>query len=538
MSVTVGNTSLASAFSAGSGGGVAMIVNFLLVIGLMLGCILVAKKLEVHGLEFAKTVGAKGAMWVASGRFITTTVGAAAYGFKGAGRVAGAGVQGFQGIKGGLKGAAEMWKNPEQAGKKLGMGIGKIMEGAGKIPGQVGARAKAGFEATKKFVNEPGKWQEKTNAFGDSLSKKAESVKKIFDVNELDKKFKRSGFGATEFGNWLQEQTTGRAVKAKFGGEKSLHESYEESERLRERRAEIENMEFAEQQNARYKIGKTNAGRYEQPSEKNFTRADGSLDSTGYEAAMKNYLAFYAPKLEEYANDADFKKATDNFKLRMESLAKRKDFVAGSTGDRHFAEMLTKNAKDSFEKPAFAKAGDPELEAAKKIAEKRNSEKEKILAALKIQQTNAAEAVARIDPTHFADMSEHKIKELAPLASVSQLKAIKDAEHWTIDEKKEMVGVRWDEKFSEVKEFDDKNQLYESSMQAVRKAGIAGKLETDDKGNILKKRTDGTEQIIDEGGIKYAVYTEGTEKIKLEMPEKPQMSKNLVHWIRNEMTLP
>ena len=95
-----------------------------------------------------------------------------------------------------------------------------------------------------------------------------------------------------------------------------------------------------------------------------------------------------------------------------------------------------------------------------------------------------------------------------------------------------------DEKFSEVKEFDDKNQLYESSMQAVRKAGIAGKLETDDKGNILKKRTDGTEQIIDEGGIKYAVYTEGTEKIKLEMPEKPQMSKNLVHWIRNEMTLP
>ena len=54
----------------------------------------------------------------------------------------------------------------------------------------------------------------------------------------------------------------------------------------------------------------------------------------------------------------------------------------------------------------------------------------------------------------------------------------------------------------------------------------------------MKKRTDGTEQIIDEGGIKYAVYTEGTEKIKLEMPEKPQMSKNLVHWIRNEMTLP
>ncbi|MCR4311223.1 MAG: hypothetical protein NUV54_01480, partial [Candidatus Taylorbacteria bacterium] len=68
VSVSAGSNSLASAFTAGSGGGIAMIVNFLLVIGLMLGCIVIAKKLEVNGLEVSQRVGSTGARWIASGR--------------------------------------------------------------------------------------------------------------------------------------------------------------------------------------------------------------------------------------------------------------------------------------------------------------------------------------------------------------------------------------------------------------------------------------------------------------------------------------
>ncbi|GEM_PF-3082038 len=268
LSVTVGNNSLASAFSAGSGGGVAMIVNFLLVIGLMLGCILVAKKLEVHGLELAKAVGAKGAMWVASGRFITTTAGVIGYGFRGAGRVLGAGVDSVAMGKKGIKGVAEAWKNPEQFGEKLGMGIGKIAAGAGKIKGRIGtgvsdALGIKDFKAAEESVREmPGTDEEKkrelarlrrgiigervgaavkgTEDFGKYINKGAEKIAKRANAVELKKLFDNSTLGKTALGAFLSDQTFGRLLKAKFGGEESVEEAHKKDEEQESREFDVD----------------------------------------------------------------------------------------------------------------------------------------------------------------------------------------------------------------------------------------------------------------------------------------------------------
>ena len=183
VSVSVGNPSLASAFTTGSGGGVAMIVNFLLIIGLMLGCILVAKKLEVHGLEFSQHVGAAGARWAASGRYISTAGSVISYASKAGGNV-------FKSI--GLK--------------NYGEGLANF---------------------GKKVDEKSGKWQENADVVG------------------WDKKLKNSAFGKNEFGNFIREQTTGRLVEAKFGGEKSLHESHKESEELKNRARDISYMQEA-----------------------------------------------------------------------------------------------------------------------------------------------------------------------------------------------------------------------------------------------------------------------------------------------------
>ena len=264
-SITMGEASLATAFTTGAGEGITLIINFLLVIGLMLGCILVAKKLEVHGLEFAKTVGAKGAMWVASGRFITTTAGVVGYGFKGVSKS----IQGFQQMPDTLKG----WKDKGKAGydkaKDALQNLPNTIEGGatkvGKMASNVLDRMDAYKAEKQRIMSGPGTDAEKkialgamnrriigekltaasskASAFGAAVNMGAESLSKKFNVSEINKKFARSWFGTTELGNLIREQTTGRAVHAKFGGEESLEESYEASEKLKDKAQEVQRAE-------------------------------------------------------------------------------------------------------------------------------------------------------------------------------------------------------------------------------------------------------------------------------------------------------
>ncbi len=82
--------------------------------------------------------------------------------------------------------------------------------------------------------------------FGKKFSEGAEKFQKKIDINELDKKFKLSKFGATSFGEFIRERTTAGAIigtRAKFGSEKSVHEAYQQDEKLRERREELDKLQ-------------------------------------------------------------------------------------------------------------------------------------------------------------------------------------------------------------------------------------------------------------------------------------------------------
>ena len=159
-----------------SAGGI--LINFLLLIGLMVGCIFVAKKMEAVGEELALGAGSKFITSALQGKHLSAPFSGAAYGGK--------------------------W-----LGEKL---------------------QKNSF--TKSFG-------EKLYTGSMALDKTTESMRKKIDMNELDKKFGESGFGNTSLGSLLREQTTGRITHAKFGGEESLHEKHEEDIKRQERQDEI-----------------------------------------------------------------------------------------------------------------------------------------------------------------------------------------------------------------------------------------------------------------------------------------------------------
>ncbi|MDO8483100.1 MAG: hypothetical protein Q7S86_04770 [bacterium] len=290
-SITMGEASLATAFTTGAGEGITLIINFLLIIGLMIGCILVAKKLEVHGLEFAKTVGAKGAMWVASGRFITTTAGVAAYGFKGVSRsmqsfqqigggaekfydklkggvkgglsdmrnhpegfVAGAKEKGMAGLKAGLTGAQNLGARGLTGAKNMGLrgaeGIGKVLGTAEFERNKVISQAFGGTPEEQKALlkkldsqTRSRRWAETAKgaeAFGDYLNTGAGKLAKEVNAVELKRRFDSSAIGKTALGAFLSDQTFGRLLHAKFGGEESLEEAHHKDEDQESREFDVD----------------------------------------------------------------------------------------------------------------------------------------------------------------------------------------------------------------------------------------------------------------------------------------------------------
>lgn len=165
-----------------------IMINFLLLIGLMLGCILIAKKMEAYGVETAVEFGksARGFVYrqIVRGTYVSAT----------------------SSVYGGAVG-----------------GVGKLAERIG--------------------LKDSGQSLQKHGA---SVSEKGGKIQKTIDVNELNRKFRASTFGSTEVGQFIRERTTGGAIfgtKAKFGAEKSVEEAYEESEKLRDQAQEVERAE-------------------------------------------------------------------------------------------------------------------------------------------------------------------------------------------------------------------------------------------------------------------------------------------------------
>ncbi len=218
MSVNSSDTiaSAASLFNNdGSTGGLAFVFNFILLIGLMLGSILVAKKMEAVGVEKAVDIGkAAGGFLgrnIMRGKYVTVAGGTVGYGARGVGAI------------------------------------------VGRIPGL-------------KNVGD------KISGFGKKTIEGTDKLQKKIDIGELDKKFKDSKFGATTIGSFIREKTTGGelfGVKAKFGGEKTVHEAYEEDEKLKSRRFALENVGLAKDSLAELNKAKLALADAEQKNDKN-----------------------------------------------------------------------------------------------------------------------------------------------------------------------------------------------------------------------------------------------------------------------------
>lgn len=587
VSVTTGDASLASAFTAGSGGGVAMIINFLLVIGLMLGCILVAKKLEVHGFELAKAVGATGARWVASGRFISTAASVASFGFKSVGRVAGTIGSTIRGGQGGIKGIAAAWKNPEAFGKKIGLGIGKIAEGAGKIPGKIGTSLKTGYESTKQFVKEPGKYGEKLSGFGEKLSRGAEEWQKKFDVVEWDKKFGKSAFGRTELGDFIRRKTTGGdlfGAKAKFGGEKSVKESYEESEHLRQLREDTENKEHARRALESLRLVELIAKDYEKPDleDEKYKNADGTINYAAFEADFQKHIdslfklkqADYVPSQydKKYNNpdgsfnqtlfdqdnaagkvafnknfldsagvfdrakfdaavlsgQAEFAAAEALLKRTIALQPHRGAFATGAAGDKDFSDEQAK-FETYFEKPdpknPLYVASAPLYNRAKKIYDDGQNRKKKNSTRVDEEKANVSSAMNALSSQGFSELDEHDIKHLAPYATVIQIDALLKSTEWTMKEKKAML-TQYDEMIGVATKFQKKIEDYDIKMDAIN-AEIA-------KGNIALGADKKITGIVERDGKRYVKPKVGPE---IEVPDEPELPSKLRNWARNDVTL-
>ncbi len=505
-----GDASFAKAFTQGSLGSIGLIVNFFLVIGLMLGCILIAKKLEVHGLELAKEGGAFFMRQVARGTYVSAGGAALGYGAQ---------------------------------------GVGAVMK---RVPGmeQMG---------------------DKVSGLGKRLHEGSEELQKKMDINDLDKKFRDSKFGATSLGAFIREKTTGGkwfGTQAKFGGEKSVHEAYEEDEALRSRREALQKVEDAKQAMARLKIADAARLPSEAPDWKNakYKDASGNFNQAAFDRDFQKFTEVFRPALmampkrEDFAEGMRGQKEFDTamarytheqsaagqtemaelaalFEYRLDRKPKRGDF-SGPDADKNFeaaqkkfVEFLTK-APDPSDKTYGTATGKVLYSQLKKIHDdgqdrlaQSNKEFEKAQSALGF-------SLNQVTPEDFARLHEEEIETLAPYANLRQLHAVRDSKESTMPDKRKMLGTRWAKEIADFQKFSAEIiQPYKEAWDKLDEAIKAKKIDLDESGNIDEQST----EIDPATGKKYVLFNDGSGE-KLEIPVEPKLPSHLKAWARNKMT--
>jgi hypothetical protein len=388
-----------------SAGGI--IVNFIILIALMLGCILIAKKMEAYGhegaIDLGKMAGGFVGRTIARGTYLTPVARIAnTFGLGSATQYMGEKLQKIPGVK------------------RVGEGLSTL---------------------GKNMKTEEGR----------------EKLQKAIDINELNKKFEQSKFGASELGSFIREKTTGGSlfgVGAKFGAEKSVHESYEESEKLKNRRFAIEKMEEAEASVKRLEIARAN----QLPDlpdwqNKKYKDAKGNFDQAKFDADFAKFAERFKPRLSskpvraDYANTPDgekeFKAAEMQYSYeqtptgqaeftanlaRYESVLKRQPKRANYTGP---------NADEDFAKDQkifennFTKAPDPShfmysspvgklfYAQDKKIFDDGQNRKAKADKEVEAATAAVGYAMNQVAAEEFANMDEHRIHNMARRRQVS-----------------------------------------------------------------------------------------------------------------------
>ncbi len=203
-------TNFASAFTGFNAGSINIIFGFLLLIGLMVGCLIVAQSLGAKGSDMAMAGFDK-----LKGGLIG---------------VAGAGVRGIikapstiaRGAGGFATGGASRWVGSKLMSSKLLRGIG--------LGGWAARKGQEYTEEAKKM---------KESKFGQIIGKVATRTGNALDVRHLEERAGQTWLGNTALGQTIRGMTTGALANVQIGN-KSLQEVYEEDKHRESARLTIE----------------------------------------------------------------------------------------------------------------------------------------------------------------------------------------------------------------------------------------------------------------------------------------------------------
>ena len=132
--------------------------------------------------------------------------------------------------------------------------------------------------------------------------------------------------------------------------------------------------------------------------------------------------------------------------------------------------------------------------AAQKMEDERKIKEAELKKISDEAEASYATATGFISPQGFAEMGEHDIHSLAKHASLGQIDAVMKSTEWTLDEKREMLGPKFDSYVSEFKELDKKTDAYEADQKELERLFVAGEIRIDvEDGSVIE---DATQKIV------------------------------------------
>lgn len=205
----------AAAVTGTAASNVAVIFNFVILIGLMVGCLIVAQSLGAHGSEMAMAGWEK-----IKGAAVGGVVGIAGASARGLIKAPSAGIQAVGNVGAGASGLGKWMAST----KLLNNRFLKDTALTKKVAGWGGKLSHAGEEFHEK-------------GFGSKM-RKVTSKAEFLDPRYLEERASQSKLGQTMVGRALRGVTTGALANVKIG-KQSLEEAYQEGEEMSSKRREI-----------------------------------------------------------------------------------------------------------------------------------------------------------------------------------------------------------------------------------------------------------------------------------------------------------
>lgn len=460
IATEAGGTGFAAAITGTASGNVAVIFNFVILIGLMVGCLIVAQSLGAKGSDMAMAGWQKikgGAIGVA-GATVRGTIKAPSAGIQMMGNV-------------GAGGAA----------------VGKWMANTRLLHG--------GLLKNTAFSKWMGARGEKLSGAGEKMqeSKFNQRFRKFttkgewLDPRYLEERASQSWLGNTMIGKAVRGITTGAVAKAKIGN-KSLEEAYREGEEMASKRSEIEEgntarsnardlepLQKKEQQKLNEKLAAEEKSRKAEEELKTAQAGGNPVEIAEKEKALGKGFA-------------DTKKEYAKAKTQLEEAKVSKDPAKIAAAEAAVAAVMAK--MDAERKKGGATVEVAKAEEAVEAFEKANRE------TMEVYTSRIQNALAHMSTEAFLNLPKTFFENPAfmdhTVLGQDKYLALMKSEHFTKEEKEEYTKARWkraeetaerrkvrnDRYLAELPEYQKKKEAYESGVKKIEESSGVGLTDT------------------------------------------------------------